>query len=204
MGESVQEYFIAYVILEILQNGSKLGVKALHAVGKSSYWVLLYKNKSCKIAFTHIEEQFHLYIVNTLEYGFRVRLVWDPSSTILSTYTLSLSKFICDGIKCNQYAFLSQIRIYSHPWILDSHICLPTQYIWMLNSVRHFTTNFIYPNPLHLRQWQLHHFSAWAKALGNAPTLHFLMRPNLSILHKLYTRPILSPDTSYSVPYFHL
>ena len=55
LGESVQEYFIASVILEILQNGSKLGVKALHAVGNSSYWSLLYKNKSLKIAFTHVK-----------------------------------------------------------------------------------------------------------------------------------------------------
>ena len=103
LGESVQEYFIARVILEILQNGSKLGVKALHAVGNSSYWILLYKNKSLKTAFTHIKQQLQLHIVNMLEYGFRVRLVWDPSSTILSTYALSLA---------NSYAMvLSAINI---------------------------------------------------------------------------------------------
>ena len=60
VGGSVQEYFRACVILEILQNGSKLGVKALHAVRNSSDWIILYKNKSRKITFTHIKEQFHL------------------------------------------------------------------------------------------------------------------------------------------------
>ena len=112
LGESVQEYFIASVILEILQNGSKLGVKALHAVGNSSYWILLYKNKSLKIAFTHIKEQFQLYIANTLEYGFRVRLVWDPSSTILWTYALSLA---------NSYAMvLSAINILFCPKFIST------------------------------------------------------------------------------------
>lgn len=204
LGESVQEYFIASVILEILQNGSKLGVKALHAVGNSSYWILLYKNKSLKIAFTHIKEQFQLYIVNTLEYGFRVRLVWDPSSTILWTYALSLANSYVMVLSAINIPFCSKfISTLTPEFQIHIYVCPLNTSIWILNSIRYFTTNFIYPDTLHLSQWQLHHFSAMGQSSWQCPYSSLLNETNLPILHKLQTTPILSPDTSYLIQ-FHI
>lgn len=90
---------------------------------------------------TLIEEQFHLYIVNTLEYGFRSDWLEIPVQPFSRHILSPFSKFYMDGIKCNQYAFLSQI--YPPPCT----VCPLNISIWMLNSIRHFTTNFIYPNP---------------------------------------------------------